>query len=198
MRRALAGGVVLAVLAAGCGSTKTVTVTQTVTQTVTTVKTVTTTITTHAGQTAGAVPCSDADLQGSFSAIDGSAGAGQNSYTLVLTTSSGDGCSVVGTPVATLLDRSGSALPTHVSAAQSGQGSAAPVVLQHGESAKADARFSPDVPGPGEQHSGPCEPTAHSLRVTLSGGGSLDVPIRPPTAVCEHGTLRFSAFSASP
>ena len=32
------------------------------------------------------------------------------------------------------------------------------VVLQHGDTAKADARFSPDVPGVGEQQTGRCEP----------------------------------------
>lgn len=193
VRYALVIGVLVAALAAGCGSTKTVTVTQTTT----TVKTVTTTTTTTVGQSAGAPPCSDADLKGSFDVIPGSPGAGQISYTLTLTNSSSAACTVSGTPVATLLDKNGAALPTHILAVQAGQGSAGTVVLQQGDSAKADARFSPDVAGTGDAQTGACEPTAHVLRVTAPGGGSLDVPISPPTAVCERGTLSFTALASS-
>jgi hypothetical protein len=190
---ALAVGALVAVLAAGCGSTKTVTVTHTVT----TVKTVTTTKTTTTSQSSAA-PCSGADLKGSFDVVVGSAGAGQISYTLTLTNTSSASCSVSGTPDATLLDRSGAALPTHILAVQAGQGAAGVVVLQPGAGAKADARFSPDVPGTGDsQQPGPCEPTAHILRVTAPGGGTVDAPINPPTAVCERGTLSFPAFTAA-
>jgi hypothetical protein len=107
MRRALVIGAAITMLAAGCGSTKTVTVTSSVT----TVKTVTTAPTTAPAttQAAGPAPCSGADLQASFSVIAGSAGAGQIGYELVLTNSSSAACTVSGLPIAALLDKGGAA-----------------------------------------------------------------------------------------
>jgi Protein of unknown function (DUF4232) len=191
MRRALVIGAAITMLAAGCGSTKTVTVTSSVT----TVKTVTTAPTTAPAttQAAGPAPCSGADLQASFSVIAGSAGAGQIGYELVLTNSSSAACTVSGLPIAALLDKGGAALPTQISSAQVGQPST--IVLQHGDTVKADARFSPDVPGTGEPQTGPCEATSYSLQITATGGGTVKTPISPPTPVCEHGSLNFSAFT---
>jgi hypothetical protein len=198
MRAALAAGAVLVAVAAGCGGTKTVTVTQTST-TVRTV-TVTTPATTAATTTAPAeaAACTGADLTGSFSAVPGSAGAGNIVYSLHLTNASSSPCFVSGLPAVALLDKNGSPLPTHVAAAQPGQATAARIVLQSGDTAKADARFSPDVPGTGEQQIGPCEPKAYVLRVTAPGGGTVAAPISRPTAVCEHGGLNFSVFSSAP
>jgi hypothetical protein len=42
---------------------------------------------------------------------------------------------------------------------------------------------------------GPCEPKAYWFRVTAPGGGTTTVKVLPPTPVCEHGTLSFSAYS---
>lgn len=42
-----------------------------------------------------------------------------------------------------------------------------------------------------------CEPTAYKLRVEALGGGRLLAPVRPPTAVCEHGSMTFSVLVAS-
>ena len=196
MRRLLGIGVVVAVVASGCGSTKTVVVTQTVTtvKTVTTTKTPTTSTNTTTTTTAsGSSPCSGTDLQATFTGVAGSAGAGHVSYDLVLTNTSSSACSVSGIPVATLLDKTEGALPTQIS---TGPGTATTVVLQHGDSAKAEARLSPDVPGVGEQQTGPCERTAYFLRVTAAGGGTVNAPIGPPTPVCEHGALSFSPFAA--
>jgi len=196
MRRLLGIGVVVAVVAAGCGSTKTVTVTQTLTtvKTVTTTKTPTTSTNTTT-QPAGGSACSGADLQATFRGVEGSAGAGNISYALVLTNTSNSACSVSGVPVATLLDKTEGALPTQIS---TGPGHASTVVLQHSDSAKAEARFSPDVPGTGEQQTGPCERTAYFLRVAAAGGGTVNAAISPPTPVCEHGALSFSPFAAAP
>jgi len=181
--------VLLAAAAAGCGGTKTLTVTQTVT------KTVTKTTTTPPAPSAAAA-CSGTDLGGSFDAVPGSAGAGQISYALTVTNSSASACFVSGIPQLQLLDAQGGAVPTTVSAEQPGQGTAAKVVLQPGASATAQARFSPDVPGPGDsQQPGPCEPTSHQLTVTI-GGGTVTVPVSPPTPVCEHGSLRMTLFAA--
>ena len=195
MRVAVLTGVVIVAIAAGCGGTKTVTVTQTST-TVQTV-TVTTTTTTTTGSAAPAA-CTGADLEGRFAVVPASAGAGNIVYELRLTNTSTSPCAVSGLPAVTLLDRNGSPLPTHVSAAQAGQATAAQIVLQSGQTAKADARFSPDVPGTGEQQTGQCEPKAYVLRVTAPGGETVAAPISPPTSVCEHGSLSFSVFSSAP
>lgn len=191
VRGAFAIGVCVALIAAGCGSTKTVTVTQSVTA----VKTVTTTKTTTVGQSASAPPCGSADLKGGFAAEEGSAGAGTITYNLVLTNTSSAACTVSGTPDGVLLDSNGAALPTHILAVPALQGSAKPVVLQAGEGATAGARFSPDVSGTGDAQTGRCQPVAHVLRVTAPGGGTVDAPVSPPTSVCEQGTLQFRPFT---
>jgi hypothetical protein len=196
MRAAFAAGVVLVAVAAGCGGTKTVTVTQTST----TVQTVTVTTTAPATTTgpAEAAACTAADLTGNFSVVPGSAGAGNIVYSVHLTDSSSSPCFISGLPAVALLDKNGSPLPTHVSAAQPGQATAARIVLQSGDTAKADARFSPDVPSTGEQQIGACEPKAYILRVTAPGGGTVAAPISQPTAVCGHGLLSFSVFISAP
>ncbi len=140
--------------------------------------------------------CSGGDLGGSFKVVRGSAGAGQITYALRLTNSSSAACWVSGIPQLRLLGAKGGALPTTVSATHPGQATAARIVLRPGRSARADARFSPDVPGPGEQTTKACEPTAHRLRVTIRGG-TVTVPVSPPTPVCEHGALSMSLLRAA-
>lgn len=195
MRRAAAfAGVALLLAAAGCGGAKTVT------QTVTRTRTHTVTVTTGATTTnaTNAPACAGGDLTGSFDVLRGSAGAGQISYELTLTNASQSACFVSGLPDVRLLDASGQPLPTHVAAAQPGRALAAKIELAPGDSAYAQARFSPDVPGVGEQGTGPCEPKAAQLRVSASGAGSLVVPVRPPTPVCSQGALQFELLSSSP
>jgi hypothetical protein len=189
---------IIAATATGCGATKTVTVARTITKThtVTATRTLTTTPTPTGGPAVAV--CTGNELRGIFAVVSGSAGAGQISYRLRVTNSFASACVVSGMPAAVqLLNTQGRPLPTHATAAQPGRQTGARIVLRPGESASADARFSPDVPGVGEAQSGrPCEPTAATLRFTLSGGGSVDAPVRPPTPVCEHGALRFSVFTA--
>lgn len=187
-RRAAAGLVLAAVglTAAGClgGGTKTVTVTHP--RTVTSTATVTTT-----GSVTGAKPCSGGQLAGMFTLVAGSAGAGQIAYALTLKNSSQSACLVRGIPEATLLGASGAPLPTHIRPAGGGK---RPIVLPPGASAVAQARFSPDVAGDGDSQSGVCQPQAHTLQVTTVGGGVTEAPIKPPTSVCQQGTLNFEAF----
>ena len=185
--RRVAAGLALAAIAltaAGCGlggSTKTVTVTHTVTMTHT--------VTSRSGRDSR--PCLGTDVGGNFAIVPGSAGAGQISYLLTLKNTSQTPCSVQGLPKATLLGATGSALPTHVS----GGGVPEPrIVLEPGAAAVATGRFSPDVAGAGDSQSGTCQPEAHTLEVTPNGGGPTEVPIRPPTSVCEEGTLKFDPY----
>jgi hypothetical protein len=191
-----AGLLIVAVLAlAGCGGGGTTTVTQTVTH----VKTVTLHATTASSTTTAApasAACAADSLTGSFAEVPGSAGAGQIVYKLTLTNSGSSPCFVSGIPQVQLLGTTGKALPTSVSAAQPGTATAAKISLQHGDSANADAQFSPDVTGTGDATSGQCQPTATVLRVTAQGGGTLDAPIQPPTPVCEQGSLHFKNFTS--
>ncbi len=186
MRRAALIAVV-ALAAAGCGGTTTVTVTQTVTTT----RTVTTT--SAAGQ---AADCTGSDLSATFDVVPNSEGAGNIVYTLTLTNASQSPCSVGGRPQAQLLDAAGAALPTHIVALKAGSGGAK-VVLQPGGKATADARFSPDVTGTGDHTTGPCQPQAATLRVTANGGGTVDATIDPPTSVCEQGQLQFDVLAGA-
>ena len=189
-RRACTGLALAAVAlsAAGCGiggSTKTVTILRTRTITVTTTRTVT------RPSSSGGL-CTGAQLSGTFSVVPGSGGAGQIAYTLTLSNTSQTACSISGLPVATLLDTSGSPLPTHVT----GSVRTSPLInVAPGGSVTATARFSPSVPGSGDSQSGACQPKAHTLQVTPQGGGTVDAPIKPPTSVCEQGALDFSNYS---
>jgi hypothetical protein len=164
--------------AAGCGvggSTKTVT--STVTHTVTVTRTVTQPSTT-------ATACSGSQLSGTFAVESGSSGAGQIAYTLTITNTSNAACTLT-IQQAVLLNASGSPLPTKT------YGALPSGVLAPSSSASATARFSPDVPGTGDSQSGTCQPKAYTLRVTTSGGGTVDAPIKPATSVCERGSLVF-------
>ncbi|HEY6963256.1 MAG TPA: DUF4232 domain-containing protein [Gaiellaceae bacterium] len=140
--------------------------------------------------------CRGAQLAGTFRVVRGSAGAGNITYRLVMKNVSTSMCTLSGLPAGRLLDRSGKPLPTHVIAAFPGALAAILVRLKPGASTHADARFSPDVPGPGEPTAGlKCERTAYWFRVAAPGGGTTKVKVSPPTPVCEHGQLRFSAYS---
>jgi hypothetical protein len=144
-------------------------------------------------------PCSGSMLTGSFRLIPGSPGAGNVVYRLKVAPAKGASCFVTGIPGLTLLDRKGHRLPTKATfAGRPGTLTAVMVPLSAGRSASLTARFSPDVPGPGEPAvGGACEPTAYKLRVTPSGGGSFVVPVSPATPVCEHGGLQISVFTRS-
>ncbi|HET7571397.1 MAG TPA: DUF4232 domain-containing protein [Gaiellaceae bacterium] len=188
------GGLTLLLLAAaGCGGAKTVTLTVTHTTT----RTVTAPTATANGN--ATTMCAATDLGGVFRVVNGSAGAGQISYALVLTNTSQHDCIVTGMPTVQLVDAHGDDLATHEEPASPGQSTAALITLHPGDSASAQARFSPDVAGTGDSQSpgSPCQPKASTLRVQANGGGTLDAPIQPPTSVCEQGTLRFELLSAS-
>ena len=143
-------------------------------------------------------PCTGAQLSGTFSVVPGSAGAGNIVYALRLRNRSAQTCFVSGLARLQLVGKTSRLLPTHVTPAFRGGLTAVIVRLRPGARAKATARFSPDVPGPGESQTTQCEPKAYKVRVTPPpGGGTLVAPITPPTPVCEHGGLQLSALSAA-
>jgi hypothetical protein len=139
--------------------------------------------------------CKGTDLTGRFAVVPGSAGAGNIVYTLRLTNRTSAPCSVTGTPIVSLRGKSGKKLPTHIRPAHPGAQTAVLVTLDPGQRTKATARFTPDVPGPGEPTSKQCEPKAFRLVVQANGGGTTNIPIIPATPVCVHGTLTFSVYT---
>jgi hypothetical protein len=136
-------------------------------------------------------------MSGSFSLVPGSAGAGQIVYRLRVKNDSPVSCYVSGFPHVQLLGQGGAQLPTNATPDQPGTATAAKITLAPGAAATADVRFSPDVPGTGDQTGGDCQPKATTLRVALAGA-TLDVPVTPPTSVCEQGTLQYRLFTAAP
>jgi hypothetical protein len=138
--------------------------------------------------------CTGSQLTGTLKAVPGSAGAGNIVYALVLTNRSAKVCTLTGLPQGTLLDAAGKPLPTHVVPAFRGGLTAPLVTLRHGKAARATARFSPDVPGQGEGSMGSCEPMSYAFRVKTPNGSTTKVKLSPPTPVCEHGQLQFSAY----
>jgi Protein of unknown function (DUF4232) len=146
----------------------------------------------------GVEPCKGAQLSGTFKVILGSPGAGSISYRLRLTNHSAATCFVSGLAGLRLLGKTGKPLPTKVAPAFRAGLTAVKVTLRPGKAATADARFSPDIPGPGEPQLSQCEPKAYKVRVTPPpGGGTLLARILPPTPVCEHGTIFLRALSAA-
>lgn len=148
----------------------------------------------HAADSAPTLRCAGSQLAGGLAVVKGSAGAGNITYALSLTNRSTHTCTLTGLPQGVLLGRAGQKLPTHVTAAFPGALAAMLVTLKPRHSARASARFSPDVPGVGDKAPGPCEPTAYRFRVTGQGGGTTTVKLVPPTPVCERGRLLFTAY----
>jgi hypothetical protein len=132
-----------------------------------------------------------AGLTGSFKVVPGSAGAGNIVYALRLHKTGTGSCVLQGLPKVRLLGTGGKALPTKV--LRDPRFTPKPFILRPGHTTTAQARFTPDVPGPGEQQVGACEPVAHTLRVS-AGGASLTVPILAPTRVCVHGRMTFTPY----
>jgi uncharacterized protein DUF4232 len=145
-----------------------------------------------------AAPCRGPALAATFSVVPGSAGAGNIVYLLRVRNRGASTCFVSGQPRLVLLGRTGTALPTHPFPERVGMLTAARVLLKPGAYASLSARFTPDVPGPGEPTSGTsCEPVAYVLRVTPEpGGGSTRARILPPTRVCVHGGMQLAGFVA--
>jgi len=141
-----------------------------------------------------AARCDGGQLKGTFAVVPNSEGAGNIVYKLTLKNVSTTPCTVTGLPSGQLLGRLHNPLPTHIRAAQPGALTAVLVTLLPGETTFATARFSPDVPGPGEGRVGRCEPVSYWFRVRAQGGGITIVPVKPATSVCEHGTLSFTAY----
>jgi hypothetical protein len=146
------------------------------------------------GQRASTPECLAGQLATSFVVVPNSAGAGNISYDLRFRNISGQRCFVATVRKFRLLSKTRVPVPTSAINRVPPAGGA--VSLAPGGYAAATGRFSPDVPGPGEQHPPPCEPTAHFLQVTLHNGNTAVGPVTPPTPVCEHGTISLTGLVA--
>src|SRR5690348_1860075 len=142
-----------------------------------------------AGSRTTVTRCHGIQLGGTFAAIPGSAGAGNIVYRLSLQNLSSSMCTLTGLPQGVLLGVTGSKLPTHIRNNFPGR---MPVLvrLAPGKFAYANARFSPDVSGTGDNMSGQCQPKSYWLQVE-----GINIRIAPATPVCERGTLSFSTYS---
>jgi uncharacterized protein DUF4232 len=142
-----------------------------------------------AGGRTASTRCHGIQLGGTFTGVPNSAGAGNIVYRLALHNLSSSTCTLTGLPQdVLLLSSTGAKLPTHVRTAFPGR---MPVLvrLAPGKVAYANARFSPDVVGTGDDMSGRCEPVASWLQVE-----GVNVQITRPTSVCERGTLNFTTY----
>ena len=144
-----------------------------------------------AGSSTTSTRCGGIQLGGTFTAIPNSAGAGNIVFRLALQNLSSSTCTLTGLPQGgALLGKTGTKLPTHIRNNFPGR-VAVLVRLAPGKIAYANARFSPDVAGTGDNMSGQCQPKAYWLQVE-----GLNVKIAPATPVCERGTLNFSTYSS--
>jgi hypothetical protein len=118
----------------------------------------------------------------------GSGAAGHIGYTLGVTNTGYGPCRLGNHSRLTLLRADRRPLPTQVLRV----GSVGVVIIPPGRTVRSSLFFSPDVPSLGEPTSGPCEPVAHAVRLTLTApaAGSRVGSIRPPTSVCGHGSLQ--------
>lgn len=138
-------------------------------------------------------PCRASQLTATMTHIPFSEGAGNTGYLLKLHNVGATRCRLGNHPRLRLLGTAGHALPTHVKTF----GPSGTVTIAPHRTASARLRFSPDIPGPGEPGHGPCEPTAHAVRVTLTAPshGSTVGPVKPPTSVCERGGIQEQPLS---
>ncbi|MGP8066211.1 MAG: DUF4232 domain-containing protein [Acidimicrobiales bacterium] len=141
------------------------------------------------------VGCQSAVLSGTFYQVEGSSAMGHVEYSLRLTNSSSQTCTMAGLPSLQLLDKGGKPLPTDVTPWQP-RPAATAVTLGPGMSATATALVAVDIPGRGDtQRPGvPCQPAAVNLRVSAAGKTSFLVAIGPPTSVCQSGAISFKAY----
>jgi uncharacterized protein DUF4232 len=138
----------------------------------------------------GPKPCRNTQLTTRMTHIFGSEGAGSTGYRLSVSNVSKHRCWVRRHLDLQLLSAGSTPrkLPTRVSFL----GSQGVVVIRAGHTVSSRLRFSPDIPGKGEPTRVPCEPVAHGVIAFLGPprGGGVTGPVRPPTSVCEQGSIQ--------
>jgi hypothetical protein len=158
------------------------------------------------GPTAAGVPqCVTSNVVAAVYVVPGSQGAGHESLNLTLTNISGHSCTVYGFPGLQLMAENAQDQPGADQPTTTNWDPAVPktlVTLADSGSASTTIQFDMDVPGVGEQTSGPCEPDSYYLAiippnnttaVTARIGGPNSVT---GITVCEQGRLQVLPFVA--
>ena len=139
------------------------------------------------------VACVASLLKGSFLIIPGSSGAGHVEARVVLTNVSSRTCTTFGYVGMQLLGASDTPLPTHVVRSP---GPEPHLTLGPGSAASALARFSPDIPGPGDATSGACQPVAQGTEITPPDDTHFLVASGLNSSVCSRGTIDLNPLVA--
>jgi hypothetical protein len=93
-----------------------------------------------------------------------------------------------------LLSATGASLPTNV--VRDPAVPPAILTVAPGAAVSAVARFSPDIPGPGDSQTGVCQPMAtRTLVIAPNDTAQLSVP-GPQSSVCEQGTIDVRALQS--
>ncbi len=142
--------------------------------------------------------CRQADMTvATWKGVPGSSGAGHVEADIAFQNTSSHDCTVTGFPRVTLYDAAQHILPTTVT--NSEPALASPLTVAPGAWIHSELRYSPDIPGPGESQTGPCEPLASYALVRLPGDTAFaHVPLDVPTTVCEQGALVARPFLDGP
>jgi hypothetical protein len=146
----------------------------------------------------GTPACQKADLGvGTWKQVLGSSGAGHVAVDLAFQNTSNHSCTVTGFPRISLYSASGAVLPTTVTNVNAALASA--LTVTPGSWIHSELRISPDIPGPGEPQSGPCEPASAYALVRLPGDSAFEhVTLDTPTTVCEKGAIDAKPFLTGP
>jgi hypothetical protein len=140
--------------------------------------------------------CLASNLAGKWTGIPGSAGAGHISSDLALQNTSTHACTIDGFPAFTLHSATNATLPTTISF------DPIPVpmlIVQPGGWVHSELRYSTDIPSSGEPTSGPCEPSAASALVTITGNsGSVRAALDVPQPICGRGQIEAKPYASGP
>jgi hypothetical protein len=119
---------------------------------------------------------------------------GQVASDLSLQNTSAQPCEISGYPAFTLYSATGTPLPTHIFFEP------IPVpmlVVRPGGWVHAELRYSNDIPSGGEPMSGPCEPKASHVLVTVDGGrGTVRVNLDMAQPICGRGWIEAKSYAA--
>jgi len=125
---------------------------------------------------------------------------GDIDYAATLTNAASHSCTLYGYPGLLLLDAKYAPLPTD--ALRIPDPAKRLIILPAGGIATAFGRFTPDVPGVGDNTTVPpggvwvCQPTAVHIQIIPPDETThLVVKVTPPTSVCQSGLMQVSAFA---
>lgn len=141
-----------------------------------------------AGPQTASATCRTADLSAQLK--PGSPGAGQRYATIVLTNTSGHGCTVLGYGGMALLGAPGEGVPTDLRRVATP--APAPVPLGPGESARSALHWT--VVPADDETPGPCQPTATAVVITPPDQTTSALQPWKFGELCQHGLIWQHAY----